>query len=164
MLFLSALERGVLGEEIKAQIRRCRNFGIPLTHIDSHYHSHIELGVINVLVPIAKEENIPFIRIDRNCGPGLTLFLQKKLYKSFFNRRLAQKELARTKYFGSINDYLFFKKKQRDKNKLESFEISIHPALNQDNILIDSAMDRPLEEIMEKIPYQGAISFKRLGF
>ncbi|MDD5016426.1 MAG: ChbG/HpnK family deacetylase [Atribacterota bacterium] len=100
-------EKRAIAEEIRAQIECCRAKGIKITHLDSHYHIHAGFGIASVLIPIAKEEGIKYIRIARNFGPRISF--HKKIYKNFLNSILIRNTLARTAFFGNIPDYLFSK-------------------------------------------------------
>lgn len=141
-------EKKVLTEEIIAQIKMCRNNGIDITHIDSHHHTHNDLAVINVLIPIAKSEKIPYIRLARTCGPNL--FFYKKIYKKIFNFRLKINNLAKTANSGSLEDFLFLQKRIGN-SAFNSFELMIHPGLDENGLLIDTMYKNSLEESLEKI-------------
>lgn len=152
-------EKDALAEEIRAQIQRCRREGIPLTHADSHYHLHNEWAVAGVLIPILREQKIPYLRIARNCGGPMGL--AKRLYKGLLNRKIRRAQLARTKYFGSAEDYIHMKR-HRDGSRIGSMEIMIHPHFREkDGVLADDHSDRPLEEEIRLIDdYRQAVSFQ----
>src|SRR5688572_7015960 len=100
---LSNSEKSALADEIRAQIARCRQeFRLPLTHMDSHINTHTEWAVGGVMLTVAREEKIPYVRLARNCGPGLGPL--RRAYKLLFNRRVQAAGLARTRYIGSIHD------------------------------------------------------------
>jgi predicted glycoside hydrolase/deacetylase ChbG (UPF0249 family) len=157
VFFLTSQEKTALVKEIKAQIQKCQEAGISLTHIDSHYHIHNEWPILNILISVAKETKIPFIRLARNCGPDLSF--KKKLYKYFFNQQLQKIGLAKTRYFGSVSDYIFLKKKLGSQ-KIESFEIMIHPRFDKNNVLVNRDDPNYLKDLMKEIPYQKAVSFR----
>src|SRR5437667_629272 len=52
-LVLSAPEKQALANEVRAQIARCRDFGLPLTHLDSHYYLHTNLAIAGVVIAVA---------------------------------------------------------------------------------------------------------------
>ncbi|MCS6943529.1 MAG: hopanoid biosynthesis-associated protein HpnK [Geminocystis sp.] len=58
-----AAAREELKLEIKAQLDRFIETGLPLSHIDGHLHLHCHPVVINILVELAKEYPIRFIRL-----------------------------------------------------------------------------------------------------
>ena len=158
ILHLTTSERYVLAEEIRAQIKLCRDNAIPLTHLDSHHHIHTEWAIVNVLIPIAREENIPYIRLSRNCKPSENLL--KSIYKLLFNMKLQNANVARTKYFGSLDDYFYLKKRGR-KETNASFEIMIHPIFDENKTLVDGRHKRNLAEVIQEVEgYKNAVSFK----
>lgn len=158
--YLTSSENKALAEEIRAQIKRCRDYGIKITHLDSHSHIHTEWTLSSIIIKIAQEEKIPYIRISRNCGAGLSFY--KKVYKNIFNWKLKKASLARTDYFGSLEDYFFEKRLRPCPLVLDSFEIMIHPTLDANNNLIDaqSADNELLEASITEINlYKEAVSF-----
>ncbi len=150
---LSAIETEALGEEIRAQIALCRNNGIPLTHLDSHYHIHNQWGIASVLVPILREQRIPYLRITRNCGPELGL--AKRFYKTIYNRKLKKEGLARTQYFGALDDYNHLIEKRMNTDTIKSFELLIHPKYDDDGILLDGVSKWPLEQKLKQFKVVG---------
>ena len=120
---LNTSEKIALAEEIRAQIHRCRKNGIRISHIDSHHHVHVEWGIASVLIPIAKEEGIPYIRIARNIANSSNIL--KDVYKMIYNYRLKINNMSGTKYFGSIEE--FFSYCDNNNNVDGLFEIMIHP-------------------------------------
>ncbi len=158
ILWFNTTEREVLAEEVRAQIKRCRAYGIPITHVDSHYHIHADWGVATILILLAQEQHIPYIRIARNCGPNIDSF--KRSYKSIFNYRLEISRLARTKYFGDATDFIFLKRQGISLKTLKSFEVMIHPNLNDREMLVDETDNLPLKNIVQEIDaYNDAVSF-----
>jgi len=163
ILYLDSWEQKVLGEEIRAQIQKCRNQRIPLTHLDSHYDLHNEWVVTSVLLPILREEKIPYLRISRNCGQDLGL--RKRLYKFFYNKRLAHAGVARTQLFGSLGDFLDWQQQHPGGNasgisSYVSFEVMIHPIRNDRGELVDGVGGKPLGATVGAIRnHQQAVSF-----
>jgi hypothetical protein len=142
-MMLCAPEREALAEEIRAQIQRCRDQGISLCHLDSHYHLHTEWAIASVLIPIVKEERIPRMRLSRNRGRNLSL--AKQLYKAVFNKRIQSAGLAGTRYFGSLEDY------RNSPGRPGSFEIMIHPALARDGTVLADPGGEPLEKALRQL-------------
>lgn len=154
--FLSVPEQTALAQELRAQIARCRQQRIPLTHVDSHYHTHTEWAVASVLLPILKEEKIPYMRISRNCGPHMGL--HRRMYKRLMNGRFKRAGVDRTRYFGSINDYVY--RKMHSNKAAESFEVMVHPRYDRDDRLIDDPNADLLEDRIRRIEsYRTAVSF-----
>ena len=127
-LRLETSEKELLAEEIQAQVKKCRTYKIPLTHIDSHHHIHTVWAIASVVLRVIKEEGVNFMRIARNIGPeGDAL---KTLYKFILNQRIKKANLLRTDYFGSVYDYLSLKKNHLGAEIVDSCEIMIHPIVD----------------------------------
>jgi predicted glycoside hydrolase/deacetylase ChbG (UPF0249 family) len=155
--FLSSSEKRILADEIRAQIKKCRDFGINITHLDSHHHIHTEWAISEVVISVARELHIPYIRISRNCGVNINFI--KKIYKHIFNKRLKLMNLARTDLFGSLTDFEYF---LRAKNQSinNSFEIMIHPYINDERSLIDKTTDMLLDKnIRDVLSLEQIVSF-----
>lgn len=50
-------------EELRAQIEKIINAGVRPSHLDSHKHTHIIPSVFNAVIKLAKEFQIPFVRL-----------------------------------------------------------------------------------------------------
>jgi predicted glycoside hydrolase/deacetylase ChbG (UPF0249 family) len=157
VFFLGSSEKYALAEEIRAQIKRCRAFGVPLTHLDSHKNLHNHWAVLQVLIPILREDSIGYVRIARNCGANIGFL--KSCYKRRVNRKLRRAGLSRTRYFGSLDDYWLLRS-ARAAALLGSFELGVHPALDDAGALIDALKRQALEPLIKAIDsYQEAVSF-----
>lgn len=69
-------------EELRAQLARCREHGLTLQHIDSHQHVHALPAVMRIVVRVAKEFEIPRVRVPldspfRTGAIGSSRFLGK---------------------------------------------------------------------------------------
>jgi len=51
-------------EEFEAQIRKLRENGIKITHIDSHGHIHMLPQLFTIVTELAREFRIPFVRLS----------------------------------------------------------------------------------------------------
>jgi len=153
-------EKRVLVEEIRAQIKRCREYGISPTHLDTHHNLHTIWAVASVLITIARQEGISYIRIKSNTD--LSIPLRFKIYTQIFNYRLRVVHLAKTRYFGSVKHYLSLKERLPQAKTIDSFEISVHPKLNDKGELIDIffGKERDLETQIKQIDtYKESVSF-----
>ena len=158
---LSTYEKEALRNEIVAQIECCRRNHIPLTHIDSHHHVHIEWGVTNLLVGIIKDMGIRFIRPGRVLDPNSTWI--KKLYRRCLNIRLKLAGAIATQCFGTVEDYVRLHTKDASSPLLNSFEIMIHPGFNERDILVDLISNRPLQQYIGLVDnYRAAIPFGKI--
>ena len=57
-------------KEIAAQIRRIRDSGIPIDHLDGHQHVHVFPAVIRSAMEAAQAEGIPWMRIPEEPSDG----------------------------------------------------------------------------------------------
>ena len=156
---LNTDEKEALAEETKGQIAKCRKHQIPLTHLDSHSHVHEEWGVASVVIPVVLEERIPYVRLSRNFGSGITTV--KRVYKYVFNLSLRSRGLAKTQYFGTQEDYyLYVKKLTNTRASLISWELMIHPLFDEQHRLVDYWLKKPLENVITDVyEYEKAVSF-----
>lgn len=157
---LSTQEKNAVAKEISAQIDRCRLFGLPLTHVDSHQHMHVEWGIMNILVGITVAKGIKYIRLARHKDPDSMLL--KNLYRRLVNTRIMLRGSAATKYFGTIEDFTMIQSRCIDNPS--SFEIMIHPVYDREKMLIDNISKKPLNQYVTMVNgYKGAVSFSQLS-
>ncbi len=62
---LSRAARTQLRREIREQLVRFRETGLPLAHVDGHLHMHLHPVVLSCLVELSEEFEIPSIRVPR---------------------------------------------------------------------------------------------------
>jgi len=157
---MSHEEKEAVAQEISAQIDRCREYGIPLSHVDSHHHIHNEWGITGVLFQVMKNKGLRFIRLSRHLDPNSTFI--KNLYRRFFNVRIMLNGAAATKYFGTVKDFV---RLQENTNCFTfSFEIMVHPTFSKNKLLIDSISNEKLDEKVARIvEYKKAISFAEVA-
>jgi predicted glycoside hydrolase/deacetylase ChbG (UPF0249 family) len=89
---LSALVRRDLDlyAELRAQIEKIIGSGISPSHLDSHKHTHIVPSVFNVVVRLAQEFRIPFVRLPLDRTAPYARFpcaLVDPLYRRMGQRR-----------------------------------------------------------------------------
>ena len=137
ILSLNSREKYALAAEIRAQVRKCRARGIQISHIDSHHHVHTEWGIASVLIPIAREMGIPFVRIARNLVKNREIV--KRVYKYLYNANLRRTKLRATDYFGSVEEYLLFRDRKVRANRV--VEVMIHPHYKVDELYLTNSMD-----------------------
>ncbi len=154
-------EKMVLAEEIRAQIKRCREHGLPLTHLDTHHNLHTVWSVASVLIAIARQENIRYIRIKSNTDLYSIPF-RFRIYTQVFNYRLKAMRLAKTRYFGSVQHYLALKERLPLNKAIDSFEICVHPKSNDKGEPMDISFGKEgeLETRIKQIDnYREGVSF-----
>ncbi len=54
--------------ELRAQIKKMRSFGLGIDHLNSERHVHMIPPLFKVMVRVAKEENIPYVRLVNDAG------------------------------------------------------------------------------------------------
>jgi predicted glycoside hydrolase/deacetylase ChbG (UPF0249 family) len=59
----SGAARRELASEIRAQLERFRDTGLGLSHVDGHHHMHLHPVVLKTLVTLAREFQVPAIRL-----------------------------------------------------------------------------------------------------
>lgn len=65
--FDDQLRRSICNEWA-AQIKRVRQAGIAITHVDSHHHTHTHLALLNCLKRVCRSENIYRVRLRLTFG------------------------------------------------------------------------------------------------
>lgn len=138
---LSRAERDAVAFELRTQIVRCRERGIHVTHLDSHHHVHNKYAIGAVVIALAREFEVPRVRVAHNCGRRLRF--ANRTYKGMFNLRLRRAGLAHTRWFGSAEDYRGLRKVGR-----ESFEVNIHPGLRDGRLIDLHCPERPLDQLL----------------
>jgi chitin disaccharide deacetylase len=134
---LGRREREAVYEEFRAQLERVLAAGVRPTHLDSHHHIHTEWAIAPLVCRLAGAYGVPRIRLTRNMGlvPGLP----RRLYKKVFNRWWLGRRsgLVNTDYFGDIADMMTYLAGRRQPDERLSFEIMVHPLLDERGRLVD---------------------------
>ncbi|OGO70746.1 MAG: hypothetical protein A3H36_03475 [Chloroflexi bacterium RIFCSPLOWO2_02_FULL_71_16] len=55
--------------ELRRQIARALDAGIPVTHLDGHQHLHVVPGVVHVVARVAREHRIAYVRVPLERVP-----------------------------------------------------------------------------------------------
>jgi predicted glycoside hydrolase/deacetylase ChbG (UPF0249 family) len=156
--WLSTSDRDAVGTELRVQIERCRRDGLPLTHVDSHHHVHTDPAIGPIVIELARELRVPYVRLARNCGAGISF--PRHVYKAYFNRRLERAGLAHTAYFGEVEDYAYLKWRRVPLAKRTDFEVMTHPIFDDQGGLVDAlAPDGLLRDLVTKLDGQSAMSY-----
>ncbi len=146
---LSPGEREALRAELRAQARKCRQHGVQVAHADSHEHIHEEWGIASVVIRVCTEEGIPHLRLARNCGRRRSV--GERVYRCLLNSRLRRAGLARTSYFGSVEDCIHLLARGGPASGPIDAEAMVHPGYDSAGVLIDRLSLKPLE------PYVGSL-------
>lgn len=155
---MHADEKKALADEVRAQIHRCRQHGLPLTHADSHNHVHTEIMIGTIIMDVLKEEGIPYLRLTRNIGDNMSV--AKKAYKLLFNGILSAKGLRGVSYFGEFADMIAVY--QNGIKQTGSVEIMCHPILSENGSVSDlygGSIIQQFKELIDLIPDMQLISY-----
>jgi len=80
---LGRIKKTQIAIELRAQIERVKANGLVITHLDSHQHVHMLPGIFSIVLGLAKEYKIPFIRLP-NVPFNRSYFLSKATGKRKF--------------------------------------------------------------------------------
>lgn len=144
-----------LRREIRAQLERFQDSGLPLHHVDGHHHLHLHPVVLEILLDLAKEFSIGSLRIpSEELGLALALDPRGRAGKIFwsvvfgFLRRHASRRLRecnigfRQRVYGLLatgritEEYLL---RLIPRIQADSVEIYCHPAVALPGEVRDSA-------------------------
>jgi hypothetical protein len=154
LLRLGVRGRRVLREEMRAQVLRCREQGLPVTHLDSHHHSHADPLVIGAALSVAEEFGIPFVRLARNCDPRTRASAQ--LVRRYVNARIRNANRARTQWFGRVEDFEALR--ARGVDSAGDMEVMVHPTLSPQGALMDMG-GVPLAEYVARLGSAEPVSY-----
>ena len=136
--FLDRKTQLAIKKECEAQVKKYIDMGFTLMHADSHNYTHTYWSVAKNVRGILKKYKFTSVRISHNIPPENISFpfkIYKYLINNFvFNWRVDGKEVYKTKYFGSLEDYLQFSEKRKLKGYLE---IMVHTRMNENGIIDD---------------------------
>lgn len=138
---LTSMDRQQIDQELTAQITRCRQSGLPLTHADSHQHVHTEPMVFAAVVGVLKKQGIRRLRLSRNMFGG-AVSKKKRLLKSCFNAAIGLAGLRGTQHFGTVDEFDQYRK--QNQLAADTFEILTHPAMREDGVILDHLDGLPL--------------------
>lgn len=148
LFFLSAEEREAVGREFLAQIARCRDAGLKITHCDSHHHVHNEWPIFGIVRAVAHQAGLRSCRLARNCGSDIGP--AKRLYKFLLNTQIRRSGLALTDYFGSVEDVLDAVRR----DPACSAEVMVHPVYDGE-LLLDGYEGGLLEDLVGRMTASG---------
>jgi hypothetical protein len=129
--------------------------------LDSHNHAHEEWALTSLIIELAITMEIPYVRLCKNFGAGMSA--PKQLYRHFVNARFRRARRAATRYFGLPEDYQLFCRRTAGTGRGNaSWEIMIHPVLNKDQQLMDNWLRQPLSRVITNLPaYEDAVSYSQ---
>jgi chitin disaccharide deacetylase len=98
---LRLLDRRALADEFECQLRALLDYGVNVTHIDSHGHLHKFPHVIQSIAPVMRQYGVRRVRLPQ------TLYFRKKIPRALINRycRSAFDGYATTDNFCAIDEH-----------------------------------------------------------
>lgn len=117
--YIPQKDKKCIMEEIDAQMKKYKELGFPLMHMDSHHHIHNNISLIFLISRFAKKNGFKSMRICRNMDIVNYSYL-KIAYKLIVNK-IIRSSFRTVKYFAEYSAY----------NKCEfinsDIEIMVHP-------------------------------------
>jgi predicted glycoside hydrolase/deacetylase ChbG (UPF0249 family) len=72
--FRGRIDRADVARETRRQLARIADAGLEIRHVNSHQHLHVLPDIFDVVVRIAAELGIPYIRLPHDAQPRATRF------------------------------------------------------------------------------------------
>lgn len=141
---LNAAETRAVAEELKAQVAACRSVGIEPTHLDSHHHVHTSWAVAGVVMRLARDLGVPFVRTAHNAGALISR--KHKLYSALLNMRLRRHGLCGTAWFCSVPSAT-----QALLDAPGGIEVMTHPVMSEDGQVREFARGPVLGPLMTEL-------------
>ena len=150
-LYLGKIKKQTLRDELYSQIEKIREEGFTITHLDSHEHIHVLPGILDTVLELCAEFEIPYIRLPRenpfvcrksfNCK-DLIRYAALRLFSSSAARKISKTSLSfNTSFLGHFHS-------GRLNNEILSFmaenitdgttELAVHPAVHSLEFLKNS--------------------------
>lgn len=147
-LYLDNLSKEQVYQELSAQLKKYKDYGLTLFHVDSHHHVHTNYPIYLVVKSLSKEYDFASIRLSRNLFHGGNFLMG--IYKKAYNNSVKKFCGETTDLFGSFKDLKDFGNDEELRNLIsrKSVEVMLHP-MYKDGILTDT--DTPMSEVAEKI-------------
>lgn len=125
---MSKDELYALKNELNAQIKKCKDSGLIITHADSHHHKHTELYMLRLLKNLLKENRISYLRLARIVD-------NKKNSPKFFYRNLCNTYIRNVLKISKVDEFISFNDIDKIGNKSNIIEIMCHPMYEHGNIM-----------------------------
>ena len=68
---IKKFDLGAIYLEFSNQIKKIKEEGLTVTHLDSHEHIHMLPDIMKIVVTLAREFNVPYIRLSKEPGSML---------------------------------------------------------------------------------------------
>jgi len=82
---LGLIKRANIENELRAQLNKCIKAGIKPAFINSHQHLHLLPGIMDIVIGLAKEHEIPYVRIINEPVPLGKRKIIRKVQLLFLN-------------------------------------------------------------------------------
>jgi predicted glycoside hydrolase/deacetylase ChbG (UPF0249 family) len=89
--------------EFRAQLERVAGIGVPLTHLDTHQHTHLWPAVAGVVVDLARENGVGSVRLPTSRGRG-PVGAGVRLLASRLRTRLRRAGLTTTADYAGLDE------------------------------------------------------------
>lgn len=140
-IWLTKKEKDAVIEEIESQIKKYKELGFPIMHLDSHQHSHVNISVLFIVLKLAKKYGFKSIRLSRNI-PQSEIKGIKKIYKDFVNRKIISfnkifNHQYESQFFGSKRDCEFEDIHNKKEYENATIEMMVHPII-RNGMIVDN--------------------------
>lgn len=171
--FSEVINLGEAYEELNAQIRKVLDHGINISHIDSHQHIHMLPKILDLIIDLANQYNIKFIRLPKE---NICVYMFRDLTSleriaqiatlNYFCSKAEKKIPTKTDFFAGY----YFGGKLSKQNLLTLInylpaegvcELMCHPGLNHDPINYDQRQYRRVDETLALIDQELAEVIKQ---
>ena len=117
--------RNEIFKELDAQMNKLLDYGFNISHIDSHRHTHMGIGLLPVVVKVAEKYHINKIRRSKTfMRPCLRLYMGKAWR---FELKCLAPHILTTDYFCSFSDYHHKTTNHIMERNNATFELMVHP-------------------------------------
>ena len=134
--------------EVRAQLRAAAARGITPSHVDSHNDIHIAPSMARIVAAVARELQIPRVRISRNCG--IRQGVVRRFQHQSYNAWLARQGLRCVEYLGTIEDMIWLGRRGQFGRGVP-VEIMTHPRKGAGGEIVDLPSGEPLETRLKRL-------------
>jgi hypothetical protein len=147
LFFLSGNDKKLIFEEFAAQIKKVRNAGIQINHIDTHHHIDEVLPITKIILSLLKEYDIPSMRILNNLNQSTRFY--KSGYRSILNHHIRSKKANFSDFFGNREEAISRLRNDKPVRRGHCLEIMVHPDLNSESVIVDKTHE---QEVLFEYP------------